>query len=720
MTASLLPFFSPRGVAIVGASADPMKLGYGIARNLIQSQYKGAIHLINPKGGTIMGHAVSASLAEVPDPVDLAVLIVPAAATPAALADCGARGIRAAIVMAGGFREIGPAGAALEDEILKIARTNQIRILGPNCIGLLDTHYPLDTTFLPPPLPAPGDIGFLSHSGAFCAAVIDWSRQQGFSFSRLVSLGNQSDITETDLLALMAADEHTRVLTMYIESLPDGNRFIEEARKVSAQKPIVALKVGRSASGRRAAASHTGALAGADAAYESAFEKAGILRADTAEELFEWSRALAWLPLPTGRRMAVLTDAGGPGVMAADFIETHGMTLAEFSESTREKLRALLPPAASLVNPVDMLSSASPHHYATSLQILLDDPSVDGVLLVLPPPPMYSTESVADSLIPLIQNSKKPVTIALMGSNLVREAFRRFTAARIPTYDFPERAASALSCLARRADYLRDLQTESAPAPTLDHAAISEILHRPAKSSKGERSDESTPRGAVEGPASWLDPEAADRLLAAARIPTAPVKLAHSADEAASLARDLGFPLVLKIASPDILHKSDVGGIFLNLKSVDKVTSAFESALQNAKQAKPEARIEGCHLQRMIPSGQEVILGSARDPQFGPLIMFGSGGIDVEGLKDVAFSLAPLTVREADRLIDRTWAGRKLAGWRSIPPADRDAVREALLRLAELVHAHPEIAEIEINPLRVLDKGAVAVDVRIRIENAVK
>lgn len=705
-------FFSPRGVAIVGASADPTKLGYGVARNLIQSQYKGAIHLVNPKGGTLMSLPMHASLAEVPNPVDLAVLIVPAAAMSTALADCGARGIRAAIIMAGGFREIGPTGAALEDEILKIARANGIRILGPNCIGLLDTHYPLDATFLPPPLPAPGDIGFLSHSGAFCAAVIDWSRQQGFSFSRLVSLGNQADITETDLLALMAADEHTRVLAMYIESLPDGNRFIEEARKVSAQKPIVALKVGRSASGRRAAASHTGALAGADAAYESAFEKAGILRADTAEELFEWSRALAWLPLPTGRRMAVLTDAGGPGVMAADFIETHGMTLAEFSESTHEKLRALLPPAASLVNPVDMLSSASPHEYANSLQILLDDPGVDGVLLVLPPPPMYSTESVADSLIPLIQNSKKPVTIALMGSNLVREAWRRFTAARIPTYDFPERAASALSCLARRADYLRDIQTESTPALELDHAAISALLHRP------ERNE--AQRSADEGHASWLDPEAADRLLAAARIPTAPVKLARSADEAASRARDLGFPLVLKIASPDILHKSDVGGIFLNLNSTEEVVTSYNLAIRNAKQAKPEALIEGCHLQRMIPSGQEVILGATSDPQFGSLIMFGSGGIDVEGLKDVAFSLAPLTVREAERLIDRTWAGRKLGGWRSIPPADRASVREALLHLSELGHAHPEIAEIEINPLRILDKGAVAVDVRIRIENRVK
>jgi acetate---CoA ligase (ADP-forming) len=695
MSSSLLPFFNPRGVAIVGASADPSKLGYGVARNLIQSKYHGAVHLVNPRGGTIMGRAVYVSLAEVPDPVDLAVLIVPASAMPKALADCGTRGIHASIVMAGGFREIGPEGAALEDEILCIARANQIRILGPNCIGLLDTHYPFDITFLPPPLPTPGDIGFLSHSGAFCAAVIDWSRQQGFSFSRLVSLGNQSDITETDLLALMAADEHTRVIAMYIESLPDGSRFIEEARKVAASKPIVALKVGRSTSGQRAAASHTGALAGADVAYESAFEKAGVLRAVSAEELFEWSRALAWLPLPAGRRMAVLTNAGGPGVMSADFIETHNMTLAELSGSTHQKLRDLLPPAASLFNPVDMLSSASPHQYAGSLQILLDEPQVDGVLLVLPPPPMYSTESVADALIPIIQNSKKPVTIALMGSNLVREAFRRFTAARIPTYDFPERAASALSCLANRSDYLQNLRTEVTRTPELDHSAIHSYL--------------------AKKPATWMDPTSTDHLLKSAGLDTAPIKLARTADQAATLATQMGYPLVLKIASPDILHKSDVGGIFLDLKSSEEVRSAFALALENAKKNIPGAHIDGCHLQRMVPAGQEVILGSTRDPQFGPLIMFGSGGIDVEGLKDVAFSLAPLSVREADHLIDRTWAGRKLSGWRSIPPADRNAVREALLRLAELAQAHPEIIEIEINPLRVLDKGAVALDARVRI-----
>jgi len=696
MDSSLAPLFAPRGVAIVGASTDPMKLGYGAARNILQSQYRGAVHFVNPKAESLMGLPMYASLKDVPDPVDMAVLIVPAAAMPGALRDCAARGIHAAIIMAGGFREVGPEGAKLEDEIIAIARENNIRMLGPNCIGLLDTHYPIDITFLPPPLPAPGDIGFLSHSGAFCAAVIDWSRQQGFSFSRLISLGNQSDITETDLIAPMAADKQTRVLAMYIESLPDGDRFIEEARRATITTPIVALKVGRSASGKRAAASHTGALAGADTAYDSAFEKAGVLRVSSAEELFEWSRALAWLPLPKGRRMAILTNAGGPGVMSADFIEEHGMTLADLSEATVKKLRAILPPAASLINPVDMLSSASPQQYANCLQILLDEPNVDGVLLVLPPPPMYSTESVADSLIPHIRASRKPVTVSLMGSNLVREAWRRFNAARIPTYDFPERAASALSCLAQRAEYLRNLESQSPGAPRLDDEKIEAIL-----------------RDAP--PASWLDPQRVDQLLAASGLPTAPLKFAATADEAASLARGLGFPLVLKIASPDILHKSDVGGIFLNLLTEDEVRNAFEAAIFKAEQALPGARIEGCHIQRMIPPGQEVILGSARDEQFGPLIMFGSGGVDVEGLKDVAFHLAPLTVREADALIDRTWAGKKLAGFRSIPPADRGAVREALLRLAALAHDHPQISEIEINPLRVLESGAVAVDARIKI-----
>ncbi len=683
MDSSLLPFFSPRGVVIVGASTEPTKLGYGVARNLVQSGYKGAVHLVNPKNGTLFGQTMVASIAKAPDPVDLAVLIVPAAAIPKAIADCGARGIHAAIIASGGFREIGPEGAALEAECVRVAREYRVRLLGPNCIGLLDTHLPLDTTFLPPPPPAPGDIAFLSHSGAFCAAVIDWSRQQGFSFSRLVSLGNQADITETDLLEITAADENSHVLALYIESLPDGRRFIDEARRVTRRKPIVALKVGRFASGQKAAASHTGALAGSEAAYDAAFEKAGVLRAQSTEDLFEWSRALAWLPLPAGRKMAVLTNAGGPGVMAADSLEANGLPLAELSSSTLATLRGLLPPAASLNNPIDMLSSASPSQYAACLSALLADEGVDGVLVILPPPPTYSAESVADALIPLIKASSKPVTVALMGSNLVQEAYRRLNAARIPTYDFPERAASALSALARRAEFLTTEHTESTETPKKFSVVNSST----------------------------------DELITAYGIPTVPMKLARSADEAASLAEELGFPVVLKIASPDILHKSDVGGVLINQKTKSEVLTGYAQMTERVKAARPEARIEGVYLQKQIPQGQEVILGATRDPQFGPLMMFGSGGVEVEGLKDVAFALAPLNEREAEQMIVRTWAGRKLAGFRNIPAADREAVIDALIRLSWLAYEHQEIEEIEINPLRVLSQGAVAVDVRMKFTN---
>ena len=329
---SLAPFFSPQGVAIVGASHDPTKLGYGLSRNLVQSGYRGAIHFVNIHGGDLLGHPVYPHLAQVPDPVDLAVLLIPAPATPHVLRECAERGIRAVILAAGGFRETSLEGAALEAQCLQIARQHGIRLVGPNCIGLLDTHLPIDTTFLSPPGPTPGDIAFISHSGAICAAVIDWARGQGFGLSRLVSLGNQADISETDVLAPVAADPHTRVLTLYLEGVRDGRRFIDQASLVSRSKPILALKVGRFASGQKAVASHTGALAGQESAYNAAFRRAGVIRVDTSEELFDWARALAWCPLPRGRRVAVLTNAGGPGVTAADALEAQGLVLATLTE----------------------------------------------------------------------------------------------------------------------------------------------------------------------------------------------------------------------------------------------------------------------------------------------------------------------------------------------------------------------------------------------------
>jgi acetyl coenzyme A synthetase (ADP forming)-like protein len=686
--------FDPRGIALIGASTDPARLGYGMARNLLHSGYRGAVYLVNLHGGSLFGQPIYPSILQVPDPLDLAVLLIPATRIPEALHQCGERGVRAVVVASSGFREIGATGAALEVEITTIARHYQMRLLGPNCIGLIDTALPLNVTFLPPPGPPAGELAFLSHSGAICAALIDWARSQGFGFSRLISLGNQADLNETDLLAPVAADPATRVLTLYLEGLPDGPRFVQQAAQVTRQKPVVALKVGRFASGQRAAASHTGALAGQDSAYQAAFRRAGVVRANTTEELFDWAHALCWCPLPTGRAMAVLTNAGGPGVTAADALESNGLTLAELQPQTISGLSQLLPPPASLLNPVDMLASATPEVYAGCLQLLLADPGVHGVLVIMPPPPTYPAEAIAQVLTPLIQASPKPVVIALMGERLIEIAANLFRRARVPEYRFPERAAAALSVLYQRAEMLAQDNTIPAYPVMREHAEA--LL---ANTAPG-----------------FLDASLTTELFQAYGLPTLPLRLAATREQAAVAAAEMGFPVALKVASPDIPHKSDVDGVLLNLRDEGAVRKGFEQVIANARLARPQAEILGVHVQKMLPDGQDVILGALQDAQFGPLVMFGSGGVEVEGLKDVSFALAPLTNADAGYLLQSTWAGRKLDGFRSLPPADREAVQEALFRLGQLAADFPRLAEIEINPLRMLPRGqgAVALDIRIR------
>jgi acetyltransferase len=692
---NLSPFFAPHGVVVVGASQEPTKLGYAMARNLVQSGYQGAIHFVNPKGGVLFERPVYTRLADVPDPVDLAVLLVPAAAMPATLRDCGARGIPAAILASGGFREVGAEGATLEAECLALAQQYGMRLVGPNCVGLLNTHLPLDVTFLPPPSPTPGHIALISHSGAFCVIVIDWARGQGFGFSHLISLGNQADVNETDVLEPVAADPDTHVITLYLEGVGNGRRFIETARRVGAHKPLIALKAGRFASGQRAAASHTGALAGQENAYAAAFRKAGIVRANTSEELFDWARALASGRLPGGRAVAVLSNAGGPGVTAADAIEANGLHLAELSPATRQALGQMLHPAASTRNPVDMLAGATAEHYAASLRILLADPGVDSALVIVPPPPTYPAAAVAQALIPVIDSQPKPVVVALMGDTLIQAAAQLLRAANVPEYRFPERAAAALAALVQRAEGLARAELDSVIPPLvgLDSAtARARLAGRPP-----------------------LTPELAGLLLADYGIPVLQPVLAHSAAEAAELALQAGFPAAIKVASPEIAHKSDVGGVLLNLPDAAAVAEGYAQIVANARRARPQATLLGVHVQRMAPSGQDVIIGAVQDPQFGPLVMFGSGGVEVEGLKDVAFALAPLTPTEADELLAATWAGRKLRGYRNLPPADLVAAREALLRLGQLMTDFPEIAELEVNPLRVLTQGVLALDVRGRL-----
>lgn len=698
-SASLAPFFSPRGIAVVGASTDPYKLGYGLARNLVQCNYPGIIHFVNPKGGSLLGRPMYPSVIELPDPVDMAIILIPAAGVADVLKDCATRGIHAVIVASGGFRETGAQGAELEAKLMEIARHYGIRMIGPNCIGLLDTHLPLDATFLPPPGPPPGDVAFISHSGAICAAVIDWARGQGFGLSRLVSLGNQADVNETDVLTPVAEDHFTRVLTLYLEGVSDGQRFVQEARKVTRQKPVVALKVGRYPSGQRAAASHTGALAGQENAFNAAFRRAGVIRADTSEELFDWARALAWCPLPKGRAIAILTSAGGPGVTAADALEMNGMSLAVLSPETRSKLEHLLPPAASLNNPVDMLASASPEQFAACLQALLADPGVNGVLVVTPPPPMHTAGAVAKTMIPIIHNSDKPVTIALMGERLIQEAVEHLRAARVPEYRFPERAASALAVLAQRAEYLEQERDSQSVKVEVDKSTVTKLIKSPSQT------------------VGFLSASDTSQILQAYHLPDVPMRLATTSDEAVKIAHELGFPVVLKIASPDISHKSDIGGVMLNLVDSDAVSIGYAKITSNAQAAYPHAHISGVYVQRMIPAGQEVIIGAVQDAQFGPMVMFGSGGVEVEGLKDVAFALAPPTLQDAEWMLESTWAGRRLRGFRNLPPADRQAVLDAIIRLGHLAADFPQLIEIEINPLRVFpaSQGTAALDVRMKL-----
>jgi acetate---CoA ligase (ADP-forming) len=707
---SLAPFFSPTGVAILGASLDPNKLGYGLSRNLVQSGYRGAIHFVNLKGGTLMGHPVYRRLSEVPDPVDLAVILIPAQTVPQAILECAERGIRNAIVASGGFRETGPAGKELEILCLQVARQHNIRLLGPNCIGLLDTHLPIDTTFLSPPGPTPGDVAFISHSGAICAAVIDWARGQGFGLSRLVSLGNQVDVTESDMLAPVAADPYTRVLTLYLEGVSDGRRFVEQASRVTRSKPIVALKVGRFESGQRAVASHTGALAGQESAFNAAFRRSGVIRAETTEELFDWARALAWCPLPHGRSVAVLTNSGGPGVTAADVVEAHGLYLAKPSLETSAALRAQLVPEASVQNPIDMLAAATPQQYANCLRILLSDPGVHSVMIILPPPPMHTAGGIAKAIIPVIYTADKPVVVALMGERLIQEAVEHFRAARVPDYRFPERAAVALAILTQRAEYIQactqEEETETAaPASSEPPASMDRVQPETVRSVL-----------AKSRPGSAFSQDQAYQLLEAYGIQTLAPELARSAEQAVEIAVRTGFPVALKVASPDISHKSDVGGVLLDLEDEKAVRDGFNQVCERAGQAQPGAEISGVYVQKMVGQGQEVIVGTVQDPQFGPLVMFGSGGVEVEGLRDVEFSLAPLTEGEAETMLDKTWAGRKLGGYRHLPPADREAVIKTLIRLARLAADFPKIAELEINPLRVLPagQGVLAIDVRGR------
>jgi acetyltransferase len=679
------PFFRPRGVAVIGASRDPQKLGYGVVRNLIEYRYGGAIYPVNPVAGEILGYICYPSVADVPDPADLAIVVVPARIVADMVDQCGERGIKNAIVVSGGFSETGPEGKAREEVLGQVARKHKVRIVGPNCIGTIDTHTPVNTTFVVG-MPQVGDIGFVSQSGAMCAAVIDWARGAGVGLSRLVSLGNQVDVNETEMLVAIADDPQTRVITAYIEGVADGRAFMQAAEEAARRKPVVVLKAGMGAGGAKAVASHTGALAGSAEAYDAAFQHSGVLRASGIEELFDWARALAWQPLPQGKRVAVLTNAGGPAVLAVDTIEAVGLEVATLTEETRAYLRPRLPAVASVANPIDVLAGSGPGTYAVALDALLSDPTVDSVLVIAVPNDWFLPASLAEVVCEVAAVHHKPVLVSIMGLASVDEALSILHRRRLPNFAFPERAPSALAAMYARRQWL-----DTPPEP---YVALEDVDQDAARVALGQ--------GDLAG------------ALAAYGVKLPPSAAAASADEAAGLADDIGYPVALKLLSPDITHKSDVGGVKLDLADGETVRAAFERIVSGARAAHPDATIEGVLVQKMLSGGNEVIVGVRRDPQFGPLALVGRGGVDVELLRDVAMGVAPLTRSRAERMLDSTRTGVRLKGWRGTPPADRAAVLEAMLRLSQLACDFPEISELEINPLYVLPEGqgAYAVDVR--------
>jgi acetyltransferase len=700
-----MPFFTPNGVAIIGASRDPSKLSYGIVRNLVdpEHRYPGPVYPVNPKADEILGLKCYPDIAAVPDPVELAILILPAPMAPAAIEACGRRGIKAAVIISGGFREVGPEGAERERQIVAIARRYDMRLMGPNGIGVIDTHTPLNTTFVKG-MPPTGHIAFLSQSGALCGGVIDWTIGRGIGFSRFLSVGNEADVNETDLLPFLAADETSRVITLYLEDVKGGPAFVAALRQAAARKPLLALKAGRTAGGQIAAASHTGALAGAHAAFRAACKQTGVIEVESIQALFNGALALAYQPPPAGNRIAILTNAGGPAALAADALEGAGLSLARTRPETQAALRSFLIADAQVAGPVDLLGGAHEHDYRVALQTLLADPAVDGVLAILVPQALVNAAAVVETIgaVAAAQSQPaRPVLACLMGEASLDEAFKAAHAARLPAYTFPEDAVAAFGMLWQRARWVRRGSVGVRECGSGGAGGVWECGGVGA----GERITQYATRTT----------HYASSLLAAYGIATPPEALATNADEAAASARRIGFPVVLKLISPNILHKTDVGGVLLNVQDEAAARAGFDTLVGRAAAAHPVAAVTGVQVQKMIRGGQEVIVGVKRDPTFGPLVMFGLGGIYVETLRDVSFRLAPLTADDAAEMIDEVRSAKLLTGVRGAPPADRVALIEAIVRIGRLAAEHPEITELDINPLLALPKGqgAVAVDVRI-------
>jgi len=689
--------FAPRSVAVVGAAREPGKLGYTILDNVVKSGFSGAVYPINPMATEILGLPCYPHLVNVPGEVDLIVVVVPQPVVLSVMKDAAAKGVKAAIIITAGFREAGTEGLEAERAVLDVARAAGIRVVGPNCLGVIDTFTHLNASFAPR-MPRQGRIAFASQSGALLSALLDWSALLEIGFSKVVSLGNKADVSEIDLIRAFKDDEETRVVSAYLEGVTNGQEFMRAARELTRSKPLIVLKSGTTAAGSRAVSSHTGSLAGSEASYVAAFKQAGVIRASSVSELFDLANAFAQQPLPAGRRLAIVTNAGGPGIIATDAAERNHLQLASFTPETVAKLREKLPPTASVYNPVDIIGDARADRYTIAIEAVLPDPGVDGLLVLLTPQAVTEVEETARVVARLAGTTDKPVLASFIGGESIQRGLAILRDANVPNYAFPEDAIGAFKAMA-------DFKVwQSKP------------VEEPVKLYADRASAAAAIAAARQAGRTTMGNEAMDLLAAYGfNLPTS--GLARTPDDAVILAAEIGYPVVLKIVSPDILHKSDVGGVRVNLTSPVEVRNAFTEIVDSARRHFPDATIQGVAVQQMARKGREVILGATYDGQFGHLLMFGLGGIYVEVLRDVSFRVAPLTPSEAREMIGEIRSYALLRGVRGEPPADVDAIVDALLRLSQLVTDFPEITELDINPLVVypVGEGAVAVDSRVAL-----
>jgi len=698
---SLDLFFRPKSVAIVGASREKGKVGREIVANMIKDGYQGRIYPVNPNATEIEGLKCYPSLKAIGHTPDLVVVVVPAKFVGRVLEECGEVGTKAAVVITAGFKEVGPEGAKLERELTEIARRHHIRVIGPNCLGVMIPGEKLNASF-GGSLPQPGGIGYISQSGALLAAILDLAKAQGIGFSALFSIGNKADVDELDVIKAMGDDPQTTVIAGYLENINDGDAFVREAERISQDKPILLMKSGGTSAGAKAASSHTGSLAGGEVVYESAFIRAGVVRCASIKQQFDFAQAFAYQPLPAGPSVVVLTNAGGPGIMAADAVERQGLTFAKMSEDTTRKLAERLPPAANIHNPVDVLGDALADRYEYALRVLLDDPNVDSVLVLLTPQAMTQATETAEAVVRVAtEKPGKPILACFLGASLVEDGVRVLRRGRIPCYDSPEAAVRTIKAMSEYVRWRNRPKRVVRLFPVNRHR-VERIIERHIR--RGQREV-----GEME----------AKEILEAYGFVTPRGSIATTADQAVSIADQLGYPVVLKIWSPDIIHKSDVGGVKVGLKDRDEVRDAFDLMMYRIPQrVPPDTEILGVLVQEMVRKGREVILGMKRDERFGPLMMFGMGGIFVEVLKDVSFYLAPLTADEARQMLTSTRTYQMLKGVRGQEGVDIDAIAEALQRLSQLVTENPEIQEMDINPFMVGPPGTtpVAVDARMSVE----